>query len=159
MPLLSVDEARALVETALSDAQLGAVIAREEAEAARRFGPIGDGATPRTVVLEAIDGQLFLPTAAAAVSSINGASVPAGVTVLGPQGRVVGGRWEGRVTVVYVPADERERWKSVLVEIVRHAVTQTALRGESVAGEYSYQAPDWEAQRHQLYRRLKFFSV
>lgn len=170
MALLTVAAVRAVVETALTDPELAAVIEREEAEAVRRFGPIGDGASPATATVAGGGASLFLPKAVAALTSV---AERAGLaSPLAPvdasrylrwdaQGRLdrIDGVWGTQVVVTYTPADERERWTAVLIEVVRQAVEQTALRGASVAGEYSFQAPDWEQQRRQLYRRLRFMSV
>ena len=99
MALLELDEARALIETDRSDAELSAIIAREEAMMVRKLGAHGDGSTTRTEVLEATGGDLFLPTPAAAVTSVGGSTT--GWTLYGRQGRIAGGRWSGAGISLY----------------------------------------------------------
>lgn len=166
MTIVSIDDVRAVITTVLDDVDLHGVIAREEAEAQRRFGAPGDGTTARTETIEACGADVFTSQPILSVTTVTernlagtAQTVAASRYYLWPgQGRITrtDGHWLPIVTVTYVPADVRERWRSVLIEIIRQALEQTAMRGESVAGEYSYQAPDWEAQRVRLYRRLKF---
>ena len=78
------------------------------------------------------------------------------------QGRIerVYYEWDEKVTVAYVPRDDREKRKSVIIELVRIELERTTMRQESVAGEYSYTAPmNWEAERQKLMRRLMFIAV
>lgn len=156
MPLLTLAELRAVVESDRTDAELTALIAREEAMLVRKLGAHGDGVTAVTEVLEGHGGDLFLPRSVVSVTSVNGAT--GGYTALPRQGRIYG-TWYGLVTVVYVPADDRDERRAALIDLVRLAVSRTAMKAESVAGEYSYQAPDWQAARAEIYRRLMFTSV
>lgn len=157
MALLSVGDARALIATSLSDADLGAVIDREEARMVARLGAHGDGATTSVALVSAVAGWIFLPRPAASVTSVDGAT--SGHTVYSRQGRIYRAGAEGDVTVIYVPADDRDARRQALIDLVRLSLQRTAMRAESVAGEYSYQAPDWEAERAAIYRRLMFTSV
>lgn len=156
MPLLTVTDLRALIESDRTDAELIAILAREEAMLVRKLGAHGDGVTATTEVLEGTGGDLFLPRPAASVTSVNGAT--GGYTALPRQGRIYGS-WYGLVTVVYVPADDRDERRAALIDLVRLVISRTAMKSESVAGEYSYQAPDWQAERAAIYRRLMFTSV
>lgn len=72
----------------------------------------------------------------------------------------VGGGWGPRVVIVYVPQDQREKRKQVIVDLVRIVLSQTALQSESIAGEYGYQAPpNWEAEKRRIMRRISFIEV
>jgi hypothetical protein len=79
------------------------------------------------------------------------------------QGRLIrlpeGTYWGCAIAVTYVPADDRPLREQVLIDLVRLTLERTAMQGESVAGEYSYTAADWEAQRRTLYRKLEFPSI
>jgi hypothetical protein len=168
MTLLTVAQVRAVVTTALDDTRLSEIIEREEAEAERRFGVPGDGTTSRTETLEACGADVFTAAPILTVSSVTERTLTTAAQTVAAsryhvwhgQGRITktDGVWLPIVTVTYVPADVRDRWRSVLIEIVRQALEQTAMRSENVADEYDYQAPEWEAQRVRLYRRLKFTS-
>jgi hypothetical protein len=59
------------------------------------------------------------------------------------------------VEVSYIPEDDTMERKRVLMELVRVATDRTAMRAESVGGEYSYKTPDdWETEREKLLTRL-----
>lgn len=172
MPLVTVADVRRKVQTDLDDTDLLDIITDEENEVIRRCGAHGDGVT---AVTEVYDGRervnLFLRRPAVSVSSVTTAAKGGGTAsavsatsyqVWDNEGRIehLGGSWgSGIVTVTYVPVDDQARRRQVIVELVRLAVEQTAMKSESVGGEYSYQAPDWEQQRARLYRRLGFMGI
>lgn len=158
--LLPVATARALIATDLDDTQLGAVIAREEAMLIRKLGPHGDGTSSVTETIDGYGGDLYLPRPVVSVTSVDGTAwASLGATLYASQGRICGGSW-GAVAVVYVPADDRDERQQALIDLVRLAIQRTAMKAESVAGEYSYSAPEsWEAARASIYRRLMFTSV
>lgn len=173
MSLLSVDELRDLVASDLADDQLQTLIDREESALTARYGPPGDGVSTVAQTLRAYGGALFLPRAALSVSTITEATtlggtpatlsatdyavdVDAGSITRLPEGRA----WGRVVAVTYVPVDDRALRTQVLIELCRLALSQTALKSESVAGEYSLSAPDdWEHQRAQIARRLALPSI
>jgi hypothetical protein len=169
MPLLSVADVRALVTTALDDTALSAVIVREEAIAVQRLGAPGDGTTERIEIVAGVVGTVFVALPILNVTAVaeQAAIGAAWTTVAAGQYEVDGdagalhraGNWAKRVRITYVPVDSRERWRGVLIEVIRLALEQTAMRSESVGGEYSYQAPEWEAQRVRLLQRLKYASA
>lgn len=170
--LVTVADVRRKVQTGLDDIDLADIITDEENEVVRRFGATGDGVT---MVTEVYDGRsatsLFLNRPAVNVTSITVADKGGGTAstvattayqVWGNEGRIehLGGGWgSGIVTVTYVPVDDRARRRQVIVELVRLALEQAAMKSESVGGEYSYQAPDWEAARAALYRRLSYMGM
>lgn len=163
--LLPVAQLRAVVQSALTDAELEAVIDDEEAELVRRLGPHGDGATTVVERVTASGDVLFVSRPVASVTSItsSGTAVSSALytTALGG-GQILhtGAGWPtGALLVTYVPADDQPRRRRVLIELVRLALEQTAFQGESVAGEHSYTAPNWEERRASLYRRLTYMSL
>lgn len=169
--LLTVAEARRTITTALSDANLQSIIDQEESELVRRLGAHGDGVVSVTETHHGGGGAIFLRRAPASISSITetahgGSSVllttdqwylwPGGQLARLPLGSFA---WGTIVAVTYVPEDDRARRKQVITELVRLTLEQTAMRSEGVAGEYNYQAPEWEQARARLYRRLSFMEV
>lgn len=169
MSLLTIAEARALITTALDDIQLQTVIDREEAEMVRRHGAHGDGTSTITIELEGGKTDLFLNRTIASVTSVRERTLTGSYATVAStdylswitQGRVqrLNSAWRDIVEVVYAPGDDRSQRKQVLIELVRLALEQTAMRGENIAGEYSYTAGDWELKRSTLLRRLGFMPI
>ena len=160
MPLITIAELRQLVTTDLDDTEVAAVIAREEDALTAKLGVCGDGVTEITEIVETGRGAaLVLSQPIVSLTTIDGAAPSQALTILPRQGRIIGGRWADYVTVVYVPADDRPRRRQGLIDLVRLTLQRTAMKSESVAGEYSFTAPDWQAERAAIYRRLMFTSV
>lgn len=170
MSLVTVSEARVLVPTALNDVQLQAVIDREEARMVQVCG--ANYVDTDTRITETIyspeSGYLYLKRRLTSVfrvtedSEVLGAAddeyrayLDQGVLQRLPAGT----EWGDEISVIYVPYDDNEHRKQVLIELVRLAIERTAMRRENVAGEYSYDAPDWERERARLYRQLIFRAV
>lgn len=167
--LVSVEQVRQRVQTAASDVTIQDIIDAEEAELIRRYGAHGDGAITVTEAHTPTNGNLFLHRPIAALTSITeSASLGASGTALTStqyyawpaQGRIErlprGTSWAEAVSVVYAPIDDQAKRRRVIIELVRLALEQTAMQAESVAGEYSYTAGDFEEQRRKLYRSLSF---
>jgi hypothetical protein len=173
MSILTVDQARALVSTALDDAQLQAVIDREEAEIVRRLGAAYATGVSLAETHPGGGKSIFLRRGIGSVTTVTERVSPASdpVTLVATdyfawadEGRLErlppGGRWGAVIVVTYAPQDDREQWRQVEAELVRLLLARTALKSESVAGEYSYTAPDnWDADRAALLRRLGFLNV
>jgi len=173
--LLTVAELKAQVRTSLADADLQRVIDREEAEVVRFYGPhYVDAPTGVTETLEGGTRSLYLRRRLASVTSIteyqtadaaSGTALTAGTDyrVWAAQGRLermpTGAKWGAVVSVVYVPADDDDLRRAAIVDLCRLALERTALKSESVAGEYSYQAPDWGQARAEILQRLGFVNV
>lgn len=168
MPLLTASDCAAFVRSDLTPDELQRVINREEARLVRKLGPHGDGLTPVTLTVRGSGGNLFLARPVVSVASVGGAT--SGWTLYADQGRITGatwpvdwltagGGWDGTVAVVCVLENDQDDRRAALIDLVRLAVQRTAMKSESVAGEYSYSAPDWEAERAAIYRRLMFSSV
>lgn len=166
MSLITVAELRDLVPTGLNDVRLQAIIDREEAIMVQRSGAhYADANTRITTVLPGGGMNLYLPRRLTSVYRVT-----ENTTVLSQanedfrvwtdEGRLerlpAGSVWGAMVTVLWVPIDDREHRKAVLVELVRLSLERTAMHSESIAGEYSFTAPDWELARAQLLRQLMF---
>jgi hypothetical protein len=170
MTILTAAQLRAAVNSALTDTELTALIADEEAELIARLGAHGDGATPATWTGQGGGTELFLSRPAVSVSLVEERAAGGTYTTtaaalydLWPaEGRLsrVTGLWAAFVRVTYVPVDDEARRRRALIDLCRLTLARTAMRGESVAGEYSYTAPEsWEAERARIYRRLTFMSL
>lgn len=162
-------DVRALVNTSKSDQELQALISREETALIGHFGAHYVDAA--TTVTETLEGgglkNLYLRRPLSSVSSVVEddalLTVSDDYRLWAAQGRIerrpAGSTWGDRVVVIYVPADDREQRKAAIIELVRLALERTAMKSESIAGEYSFTAPDWELRRVELYRRLGFVGV
>jgi hypothetical protein len=173
--LVTVAALRLKVKTGLSDANLQTIIDNEEAALVAKFGAHGDGVTPVTELAQRVGPSVYLGRRAVSVTTVATypGATPAtlattsyytwpsqGRIQLYPSGLLTDTDVSNElITVTYVPADDREVRKQVITELVRLALEQTAMKSESIAGEYSYQAPEWEATRARQYRRLTFFEV
>lgn len=162
--LLDVSEARALLRTSKSDDELEEIIAREESEMIRRFG--AHWATGITVQ-ETHKGKgynLFLRRPTTAITSITEDDVAvasADYRLWGGEGRVerISGYWAGVCVVTFTPANDNPGRKRALIQLVRLELERTAMKTESIGGEYSYTAPDWDKERSRVYRRAGFVLV
>jgi hypothetical protein len=182
--LVAPADVRALVPTALVDADLQKVIDREEAALARAIGPlsgartqtwyIGDpsplwwdqaafpGPNVAVWILSDRRGPLTLlrPTDAVTVTD-NGVTVSGSDIRLLRRGTAVergSGGWNGPVvTVAYTPNDALEVAR-VVIELCRETLTATGYQSETI-GDYSYtkalRAAAGQADpRHELVRSL-----
>jgi len=169
---LTVAELRAVVNTGLNDALLQAIIDREELEIARRLGAASDGST--TTIVETKPGgwaNVYTRRPIASVTQIRDRADLSGTlavvsassySVWTDEGRIerlLGALWGAQVEITYIPVDDRERRKMATCEFVRIALERTTMKGESVAGEYSYTAPEWDTLRATLYRSLGFIEI
>jgi hypothetical protein len=168
MSLVTVAEARALVNTGLSDGDLQVVIDRIEAEITAKIGaPQTDAYATEVVRTMRGDGEnLFLPTEIYSVVSI----VEDTATLTADQYQTWGGgvierlpmgtTWGDRVVVTYKPADDRSVRESVIIDLLRYVLNRTGLKSESIAGEYSYTAFDAsDAEFRKCMKRLMFQAV
>jgi len=166
--LVSPTDVRALVKTSLEDGDLQNVIDRIEAQVAERIGePQTDGmATTITKTFRGEGFYLFLPTEIHEVVSI----VEDSTTLTGDEYRTWAGGvierlpsesyWGDRIVVTYKPKDDRKVRSQVIIDLTRIVIERTAMKGESIGGEYSYTAPEsWDAQFNQAMRRLTFKAL
>lgn len=174
MSLLSVTELRAVVPSPLEDADLQLIIDRVEAEITDVIGfPFVDASTTITEDVQVDGRNLFVKRPILSVDSVtdsNGNAIAlTGFDVWENQGRLerlhshhnsLFGRPSRKFTVVYVPQDQRLQRKQAVIDLVRIVLSQTALTGETVAGEYSYTAPpNWYEEKRRVMRNLVFNVV
>ena len=163
--LLSLSECRALVKTSLSDADLQGVIERVEGEITKRIGAAQDDAGTVTIK-ETVRGcgeQLFVKVPFTEIVSIteDGSAVNSDQYLpWGGSGMIehvpAGSTWGTVCAVTYKPADQRLQRKQATIDAVRLVVERTAMISESIGGEYSFTAPDWDAAMHKVLRKLCF---
>lgn len=165
MSLITVAELRARWPTALSDETLQDVIDAVDAEIVSMFG--AHYVNVATTVTETLGGglvDLFFCRPLTSITSV----VDDGVTLTsddyrlwGSQGRLqrlpAGALWGDVVVVVYVPADDNDRRRGVMLGLARLDAERTGLKSESIGGEYSYTVADggWDVERAAILRRLK----
>ncbi len=161
--LVSPAEVKAVFNTSLADEALQVVIDRVEARVIDEIGaPQTDGYTTSLVKTLRSEGKrLFLPTEIYSVTSIVEDSVTldaedyqtwdGGMIERLPKGT----RWGDRCVVTYKPVDDRLKRAQVIIDLVRLTVERTAMTAENVANEYSYTAPNWDAEFSRLMRQLR----
>jgi len=168
--LLTVAELRVLVKTPLSDADLQVVLDREEALLIDLCGPHYSADPAFSITEMAIGGHpsLWLGRRIGSVVEIteDEDTDPLDADeyrLWGNAGRIQrlpeGSLWADLVGIEYVPQDDSALRKSVIADLMRLTLERTALRSESVAGEYGYTASDWDRDRAKLYRKLRFIRV
>ena len=168
MSLVTVAEARALVNTGLSDGDLQVVIDRIEADITAKVGaPQTDAyATEVVKTMRGEGDNLFMPTEIYSVVSI----VEDTATLTADQYQTWGGGvierlpmgtgWGDRVVVTYKPADDRSVREGVIIDLLRLTLSRTALKSESIAGEYSYTAFDsTDGEYRKVLKRLMFQAL
>ena len=128
--MLTVDEARVLITTSISDVDLLDIIAREEAWLARRIGPL-DGERIESFVIDDGDEVLELqrPGIISLVEDASGAIID--YEYRGWSDIILtAGTWDTLAEVTYVPNDDDEV-KRALVTLTRLVVAETAFQSES----------------------------
>lgn len=169
MSFVSIAEARALIKTGLNDSLLTAVIDRVEEEVTEKYGEPQD-ASLSVSVAETIYGgsqNLFVRRPIHSITSIvdDGTTLTADTNFRSwpSQGRIErlpsGTVWGTVCVVTYKPKREDGKWKSAIIELVRLYIEHTTMASESIGGEYSYSAPNWETERAKVFRRFGFVNV
>ena len=166
--LVSPADVQALINTSMSDANLQAVIDRVEAQITAKIGAPQTDAYATTVVktMRGEGTNLFAPTEIHEVVSI----LEDGTTLDADQYQTWAGgvierlpldsNWGDRCVVTYKPLDDRPKRAEVIIDLVRLVIERTAMKSESIAGEYSYTAPDdWNAEFRKAMKRLTFQAV
>ena len=68
--------------------------------------------------------------------------------------------WGDVCVVTYKPIDDRLKREQVIIDLVRIVIERTALKSETIAGEYSYTAPDnWNAEFRKAMKKLTFQAL
>jgi hypothetical protein len=143
-----------------------------------KFGAHGDGTTSLTETVPRMNGYAYLSRAPLSITSVAEAAYPGATATTLPTTSYYSWLAEGRiqlypggtlltpaddrtvVTVVYVPKDDRDKRRALLIELVRLAVTrrtETSRTAEAEGGgrtRLTQAFPDWERERARLYRRL-----
>ena len=170
MSLVTPTDVKALINTSMSDENLQTVIDRVEAQITARIGAPQTDAYA-TEIVKTMRGDtdglyLFMPTEIYSVSSI----VEDTSTLTSDQYQTWAGgvierlpvdsHWGDRVVVTYKPTDDRLVRAQVIIDLVRIVIERTAMKSESIAGEYSYTAPDnWDAEFRKAMKRLVFKAL
>ncbi len=143
MSVVALAEVRALVETALTDGDLQAVLDREEDWLAARIGVL-TGARTETFSPGLTDAPIYLSRRAASVAVTDNALAVAAADLRFVPGsgmiRRIRGYWSGPVAVTYAPTDA-DAVKQAVIELVRSTLSETGYDGESI-GDYSYTRGD-----------------
>lgn len=163
MSLVTPTDITARIKTTLAPAELQAVIDQAEADVIAAYGAhYVSGTTTVTETLVGGLASLYLRRPLTSVTSVSDDGVALAATsyrLWASQGRVerlpAGTLWGSVVVIVYVPADDNLRRKAVIIDLVRLDLDRTALKSESIAQEYRYDAPDWDVERAAILRRLK----
>jgi len=166
--LLTAAECRVLVRTSLSDEDLQAVIDRIEAVITKKIGAPQDE-TNSVTITETVEGDgehIFVKVRFSEIVSIteDGASVDADdYRAWGDSGMIErlpeGYQWEDVCVVTYKPVDQRDERKEATINLVRLTLERTAMASESIAGEYSFNAPDWDKAIKRELKNLCFAAV
>jgi hypothetical protein len=168
MSLVTSAVAKKLINTSLSDNDLQTIIDRIEAQITERIGAPQTDAFETTVTktLRGEGPHLFMPTEIYAVVSIteDGAALTAGDYQTWAAGVIErlpsDSNWGDRNVVVYKPVDDRSKRTQVIIDLTRIVLNRTAMKAESIAGEYSFTAPDnWDDEFRKAMKRLQFKAV
>lgn len=169
-PLVSAETAKKQINTSLPDDDLQEIIDRIESQITARIGaPWTDDSTPSSVTktLRGSGMSLFLPTGIYQVTSI----VEDTVTLETSEYRVWGNggvierlpvesNWGTVCVVTYKPMNDRFKRIPVIIDLLRLTLERTAMKSESIASEYNYQAPDnWDAEFRKAMKRLVFKAL
>lgn len=172
MSTLTTTEVVEQLNTSISLSVLQDIIDREEAALARLYGPAYDGTAITETILFEEGQEIFLKRRIGSITSVaeKASITDTSSTILVANSDYVAFSDEGRllrlsgqrgqsVVVTYIPTDDTAEWKRVALELVRLAVERTAMKSENIAGEYSYQAVDWELERAKLLRQFGFVRI
>lgn len=164
-------DVRALVIADLSDADLQAVIDREEVWLTSRVGaPSGErtdlmpGGGPVIVLGRPIQGVTSVRTdiadaAGSTTTLVEGTDYRVfyaqGVIERRTSGRL-GLNWQNEVLVQWVPVDFTADYQQCVIDLVRLTLSRRAFASEQVGSEWRYSAPadGWEAARDDVLARL-----
>ena len=162
MPLITPTQLREHTETDLSDDALLRIIASEEAEIVRRYGPHDTAA-------ETVRGgayQLVLNRAAQSVTMVTEYWGGQAFEVLADEYRVVSGGyvlervagvWPAVVDVEYLPVDTSPQRTRVLIDLCKLALQYNATTFEGV-GDYRTRSVGYTSEREKLLRQAAAFG-
>lgn len=173
MSLVTTTEIQQSIPSDLPEWRLQQLIDDEEAELIRRFGAHGDGVAAETHEYLPRAATIWLRRPFISISSVTEYQTLDSTTgtllaatayrLVAGQGALIrlphGTHWGARVSVTGVPIDDRGMRRGIIIDLVRLRIERTAMTQESVAGEYSYTAPAWAAERESVLRRAKLGYV
>lgn len=167
MSLLTINQIKQHVETDLGRDAIQRLIDDAEAEIVRHFGPHGDSSNPITEDCEGGGEFIFLSRPYDSLTSVTERESEED-TVLetddyrsyygrralkrqssGTNGRT---RWADDVRVVYT-ADDRDRRRRVMVDLLRLEIQYSGLKSEK-SGNYSESQVEYEAEKTKILNRL-----
>lgn len=164
--LLTIAECRAFINTSLTDAQLQVVIDRAEAMITSKIGAAQNDPNTVTIAETVVGGgeHIFTRVAFSTVVSIteDGVAVDADeYQEFGESGMVANsdGEWGDVCVITYKPVDQRSERTQAAIDLVRLMLERTAMASENVAGEYSYNAPDWDKSIKRVLKNLCFTEI
>ncbi len=164
MTTVSLATIRTLVQTSLSDGELQTIIDRVEGMIEERIGAVQNEAGTVELTeagLVSARGEIFTAQPIASITSmtIGGEAVTVAdlVSVYYKSGYIpaISGVYPTNAyTIVYKPTYRKNKYESVVIDLVRLELAKTAMKSENVAGEYTYQAPDWPVEAKKILSRL-----
>jgi len=160
--LLSLSAIREHVETDLGDDALTRLIEDADQEIIDRLGALAEATEVKRGGGEMLHLDRKAQSISSAVERIGETDYPLaandyellddGYRVQRKQGDdQPASSWRGRVTVVFVPADETAGRKRLLADLVRLAVRYSAVGAERL-GDVSVDHVDYQAEREKLFR-------
>lgn len=169
--IVAVEDVRARVGNTLSDDLLQQVINEQLAAITTRLGAPYAG--PTATITDDVEGQgefIFLRRRIGSIVSITerepgstAVAVAASEYETRPQAGMVQrvtGSWASRVSVTYVPIDDRPEWREAVIALVQMDLAGRGYFSESVGGEYSYtRSTNPDADRAKVLQRLTFWKV
>lgn len=173
MSVTTLADVRALVETILTDSQLQDVIDRVEEDLTQSLGDFAatlDGDDLTEVHAGGVQ-NIFLNRPVESVTTVTEYSTLTATTgtaltentdfvVWAKEGRLQRiGRWGAKVTIAYQPVNQDKKWIQAVADLVRYVINHQSQKAESVAGEYSYTAPDYAVEKRKIVRRLQFVVI
>lgn len=168
-PLVTAAEAKKQIKTSMSDIDLQKIIDRIESQIADRIGaPWTNDTTPSEIekTMRGEGASLFLPTGIYTVSGIVEDDVELSADdyrVWGNGGVIerapIGSSWGDVCVVTYQPVDDRFKRIPAIINLLRLTLERTAMVSENIAGEYSFQAPDWDMAFKKIMKGLMFKAV
>lgn len=170
MTLITVDEAQARIGTPLDAGYLAALIDDVEAEVTE---VIGDPTAAITETHAGYTQSLYVNRKIGSVTTITEYTALDDVTgtaltenedffIWANEGRIqrIGAKWGAKVTLVYVPVDDTNKRRSVIVDLIKYYLAYSPLKQENIVSEYAFTAPEnWEEEKARLIQRLRFTAV
>jgi len=164
MSTVSLVAVRTLVQTSLSDGELQSIIDRIEGMVEERIGAIQNEVNDVEITevgLVTARGEIFTAQPIGTITSLTiGDDTVTPATLVSVYFRsgyipaVEGSFSDNSYTLVYKPRYRKHLFEGVIIDLIRIELAKTAMRQEDIAGEYSYQAPEWNIETKKVLARL-----